>query len=67
MKKHHPLEYSHSIKLSQPPEDVRNKRFGGRVSALFRGPREFVKPEEGACDIIHEFQLDLQMQCTLYQ
>jgi hypothetical protein len=52
LKKYHPLEYSRSTKASQPPGDVQNKRFGGKVSALFRGPREpeLVKPaksEEG--------------------
>jgi hypothetical protein len=56
LKKYHPLEYSHSLKVSQPSEDVRNKRFGGKMSALFRGSREseLVKPaksEEGISDL----------------
>jgi hypothetical protein len=68
LKKYHPMEYSHS-KVSPPPEDVRNKRFGGKVSALFRGPRgpELAKPSKlvkGISDITHGFQLGLQM-CAL--
>ena len=45
LKKYHPLE-SHSSEVLQRPEDVRNKRFGGKVSALFRGRREDVREAE---------------------
>ena len=66
LKKYHPQEYSHPTEVSQPPEDVRNKRFGGKVSALFRGRREDLrepelaeptKSEEGITDITHGFQV----------
>ena len=64
LKKHHPVE-SHSTEVLQRPEDVRNKRFGGKVSVLFRGrredvrkPKQVAKPavsEEGIVDISQEF------------
>jgi hypothetical protein len=71
LKKYHPLEYFHSIKVSQPPEDVQNKRFGGKVSALFRGPREseLVKPaksEKGICDITVPIGSNLVYKCALW-
>jgi hypothetical protein len=75
LKKHHPVE-SHSEVL-QRPEDVRNKRFGGKVSALFRGRREdlrepeldrkVAKPamsEEGIADITHAFLGSLLSQSS---
>ncbi|KAF8269705.1 hypothetical protein EI94DRAFT_1724484 [Lactarius quietus] len=39
---------SHSTEVSQRPEDVRNRRFGGRVSSLFRGRREDSRETEPA-------------------
>ena len=54
--------------VSQRPEDARNKRFGGKVSALFRGRREDLREpdpakiapsEEGIGDISHGFQVSL--------
>ncbi|KAF8269711.1 hypothetical protein EI94DRAFT_1699303 [Lactarius quietus] len=75
LKKYHPQEYDHSPEVSQRPQVVRNKSFGGKVSALFRGRREDSREpqlqaqlakanmsrfEEGIYGIIHEFQLDLQ-------
>jgi hypothetical protein len=65
LKKYHPLK-SHSTEVLQRPEDGRNKRYGGKVPALFRGRREsFRKPElikpardeEGIADIAHSFNL----------
>jgi hypothetical protein len=69
LKKYHPLEYSRSNKASQPPEDVRNKRFGGKASALLRGPRELepvksAEPVEGIFDVTHQCQPWFTM-CTL--
>ena len=50
----------------QRPEDVRNKKFGGKVSALFRGRRENLRDvavsEEGIADITHGFQVILLSQ-----
>jgi hypothetical protein len=43
------------------PEDVRNKGFGGKVSALFR-PRRDSEPEEGIVNATHEFQLGVLNQ-----
>ncbi|KAF8259142.1 hypothetical protein EI94DRAFT_589570 [Lactarius quietus] len=40
LKKYHPQQCAHSAEALQRPEDVRNKKFGGKVSALFRGRRE---------------------------
>ncbi len=54
LKKYHPEQYAHST-------DVQNKRFGGKVSALFRGRRgdlqepEPAKSERGIADITHGF------------
>jgi hypothetical protein len=69
LKIHHPVE-PHSSEVLQRPEDVRNKTFGGKVSALFRGRREdlrepelakrVAKPamsEEGITEIAHAFQV----------
>lgn len=44
LKKYHP----HSTQVSQRPDDVRNKGFGGKVSALFRGRREDLQESEPA-------------------
>jgi hypothetical protein len=73
-KKHHPVE-SHSSEVLQRAEDVRNKRFGGKVSALFRGWREDLREpelakqvakaamsEEGISEITHAFQVSLLSQ-----
>jgi hypothetical protein len=40
--------HSHSTEVSQRPDDIRNKRFGGKVSALFRGRREDLRESEPA-------------------
>lgn len=51
MKKHLSQQYGYSIEVSQRPQDVPNKNFGGKISALFRGRGpELAKPaqsEEG--------------------
>ena len=39
-RKQRPQSYVDSANVSQRPQDVPNKRFGSRVSALFRGRRE---------------------------
>ena len=73
LKKYYPQEYSHSTGVSQPHEDVRNKRFGGKVSALFRGRREdlrspeltkLAKSEEGIANITHVFRVSLLTQTS---
>jgi hypothetical protein len=71
LKKYHPVE-SHSSEALQRPEDVQNKPFGGKVSALFLGRREehelakqIAKPamsEEGIADTTHGFQVILLSQ-----
>jgi hypothetical protein len=59
LKKYHPQQYAHST-------DAPNKRFGGKVSALFRRRRDDsrelepatpTESEEGIADITHGFQL----------
>ncbi|KAH9017672.1 hypothetical protein EDB85DRAFT_2015103, partial [Lactarius pseudohatsudake] len=40
LKEYHPQQCAHSTDASQCPQDVPNKRFGGKVSALFRSRRE---------------------------
>ena len=59
---------SHNTEVLQLPEDPQNKRFGGKISALFRGRREDLrepeiakpsKSEEGIVDITHGFQVSL--------
>ena len=59
LRKHHPQQYSHSTDILQRPEDVRNKGFGGKMSALFRGRREDLREseptEEGIAGITHGF------------
>ena len=71
LKEHNPLEYSHSTEVLQRPEDDRSKRFGGKISALFRGWREDVrepelakpiKSEEGIANITLEFKVNLLSQ-----
>jgi hypothetical protein len=62
LKKYYPQEYAHSTEALQRPRDIPNKRFGGKVSALFRGREDLREPEpakseEGMTDIIHGFQL----------
>ena len=67
LKKYYPQQYAHSTDISQRSPDVPNKRFGGRVSALFRGRREGLrdpepeaaKSDEGIADITHGFRLSL--------
>jgi hypothetical protein len=74
LKKHHPVE-SHSSEVLQRPEDGRNKTFGGKVSALFRGRREDLREpelakqvakaamsEEGIAEIAYAFQVSLLSQ-----
>ncbi len=67
LKRFYPQEFSHSIG-SQRSSDSSNKRFGGKVSSLFRGRREelepvFGVPKEGIVDVTHDFQLDLLNLC----
>ncbi|KAI9456983.1 hypothetical protein BJY52DRAFT_1187588 [Lactarius psammicola] len=57
LKKYHSRQYAHSTDVAQVPQDNPNKRFGGKVSALFRGRQEPAKSEEGIADITHGFQL----------
>ncbi len=65
LKKYYPQQYAHSTEVSERPEDVPNKSFGSKVSALFHGRREDLrdpepaKSEEGIADITHGFQLGL--------
>jgi len=65
LKKYHPRQYAQSPNVSQSSQDVPNKRFGGGVSALFRGWQEDLrglepsKSEEGIANIAHVFQLCL--------
>ncbi|KAH9030232.1 hypothetical protein EDB83DRAFT_2554982 [Lactarius deliciosus] len=40
LKKYYPQQCAHSTDVSQCPQDGPNKRFGGKVSALFRSRRE---------------------------
>ncbi|KAH8984616.1 hypothetical protein EDB92DRAFT_2105912 [Lactarius akahatsu] len=40
LQKYYPQQCAHSTDASQCPQDVPNKRFGGKVSALFRSRRE---------------------------
>ncbi|KAI9430913.1 hypothetical protein H4582DRAFT_1341738 [Lactarius indigo] len=40
LKKYYPQQCAHSTDASKCPEDIPNKGFGGKVSALFRGRRE---------------------------
>jgi len=65
LRRFYPQEFSHSIG-SQRSSDSPNKRFGGKVSTLFRGRREREPeepvsgvPKEGIVDVAHEFQLGL--------
>ena len=60
LKKYHPQQDTHSAEV------VPNKRFRGKVSALFRGRREEARPstepaisEEGIVGIAHSFHLIL--------
>jgi hypothetical protein len=64
-------EHAHSTEVLPRSEDIRNKRFGGKVSTLFRGRREDLqdlksakpaKPEEGMADITRGFQISLPSQ-----
>ena len=54
LKKDHP---------EQVPEDVRNKRFGGKVSALFRGLREDLREPELAKPAKDEEGLAISSMC----
>lgn len=58
-KKNNPRKYSHSSEVSPRPQDGSNKRFGEKVSTLFRGRRdaEPAKSEEGTTDVTHESRL----------
>ncbi|KAI9433334.1 hypothetical protein H4582DRAFT_1003264 [Lactarius indigo] len=40
LKKHHPRQYAQSTDVSQHSQDVPNKKFGNKVSALFGGRQE---------------------------
>jgi hypothetical protein len=41
LKKRYPQQYAHSTEVSQPPQDVPNTWFGGKVPGLlFRGRQE---------------------------
>ncbi|KAI9433271.1 hypothetical protein H4582DRAFT_2101678 [Lactarius indigo] len=40
LKKHHPRQYPQSTDVSQHSQDVPNKKFGNRVSAIFGGRQE---------------------------
>ena len=64
LRKYLPQQYAYSTKVSQRPQDLPNKRVGGKMSVLFRGRREDLQepdsakpspPEEGTTGIIHEF------------
>ncbi|KAH9165429.1 hypothetical protein EDB89DRAFT_302679 [Lactarius sanguifluus] len=46
LKKYYPQQYATPTEASQRPQSVPNKRFGGKVSALFRGRREDSPPQE---------------------
>ncbi|KAI9448584.1 hypothetical protein H4582DRAFT_1901629 [Lactarius indigo] len=48
IKKYHHRQYPDSTDVSQRPEDVPNKRFGDKVSTLFRGRREDLRRPEPA-------------------
>ncbi|KAI9453219.1 hypothetical protein BJY52DRAFT_1189777 [Lactarius psammicola] len=48
LKKYYPQQYAHFADSSQRSQDVPNKRFGGKVSALFRGRREDLREPEPA-------------------
>jgi hypothetical protein len=60
-RKYQPQQYAHAVNVSQSPQDVPNKRFGRRMSALFRGQREDPRePEpspsdEGIADVTRGF------------
>ena len=67
-RKYLPEQYAYSTEVSHRPQDVPNKRFSGKISALFRGRREDLreseaaKPgssKEGISINLHGFQLDL--------
>ncbi|KAH8984618.1 hypothetical protein EDB92DRAFT_1886263, partial [Lactarius akahatsu] len=51
LKKYYPQQCVHSTDASQCPQDVPNRRFGGKVSTLFRSQREDSRDPE------HMFQL----------
>ncbi|KAI9453220.1 hypothetical protein BJY52DRAFT_856352 [Lactarius psammicola] len=55
LKKHYPQQYAHSTEVSQRPQDVPNKSFGGKVSALFRSRREDSRdPELARCEEVSD-------------
>ena len=54
LKKCHPEQF---------PEDIRNKRFGGKVSALFRGRREDLREPELAKPVKVEEGLVISFMC----
>ncbi|KAN0140322.1 hypothetical protein V8E53_002218 [Lactarius tabidus] len=47
-RKYQPQKDAHAANVSQHPQDIPNKRFGSRVSALFRGRREDQREPEPA-------------------
>ncbi|KAH8986340.1 hypothetical protein EDB92DRAFT_2022602 [Lactarius akahatsu] len=46
LKKYYPQQYAHSTDIPQRPQDIQTKRFGGKVSVLFRGRREDLREPE---------------------
>ena len=48
LRKYLPDQYAYSTKVSQRTQDVPNKRFSGKMSALFRGRREDLREPEPA-------------------
>ena len=75
LKKNRSRQYAYSANVSQRPQGVTplvadsNKRFGRRMSALFRGQRESQREpgpapsEEGIANVTIRFQLGLPNQC----
>ncbi|KAH9049291.1 hypothetical protein EDB83DRAFT_2522836 [Lactarius deliciosus] len=46
LKKYYPQQYAHSTDTPQRPQDIQTRRFGGKVSVLFRGRREDLREPE---------------------
>ncbi|KAN0140320.1 hypothetical protein V8E53_002216 [Lactarius tabidus] len=70
LRKYQPQQDAPSANVSQHPQDVPNKRFGGKVSGLFRGLREDSRapePPSEECNVvvIHGFQLGLLSQTSV--
>jgi hypothetical protein len=67
-RKYQPQQYASSANVSPRPQDVPNKKFGRRMSALFRGqredqrepkPSEATPSDEGIADVTCGYQLGL--------